>query len=93
MERQSSGGFRTVPEAEPNCGQAMRKFDFSKERRQILDQFRDGNEMEVVLMLLSLPLALAGGFAMDSATNDDHEPEDAAPQSDSGMDPDVEPIV
>lgn len=49
--------------------------------------------MEVVLMLLSLPLALAGGFAMDSATNDDQEPEDAAPQSDAGSDPDVEPIV
>ena len=49
--------------------------------------------MEVVLMLLSIPLALAGGFAMDSATNDDHEPEDAAPHADAGTDPAGEPIV
>lgn len=49
--------------------------------------------MEVVLMLLSLPLALAGGLALDSATNDDHEPEDAAPHSGDGSDPDAEPLV
>lgn len=46
-------------------------------------------------MLLSIPLALAGGFAMDAATNDDHEPEDAAPaaSADDGMDPGAEPII
>lgn len=30
---------------------------------------------------------------MDAATNDDHEPEDAAPQADAGVDPDAEPII
>ncbi len=49
--------------------------------------------MEVFLVLLSLPLALAGGFAMDAATNDDHEPEDAAPQFDDGADFEAEPII
>jgi len=53
----------------------------------------DGNQMEVFLMLLSVPLALAGGFAMDAASNDDHNSEDSAPQSDEGLDPDAEPII
>ncbi len=49
--------------------------------------------MEVFLVLLSLPLALAGGFAMDAASNDDHNSEDSAPQSEEGLDPDAEPII
>jgi hypothetical protein len=53
----------------------------------------DGNQMEVFLVLLSLPLALAGGFAMDAASNDDHNSEDSAPQSEEGLDPDAEPII
>lgn len=52
-----------------------------------------GNQLEIVLMLLSVPLALAGGLALDSASNDDRAPEDEAPDVAEASDPAAEPLI